>query len=206
MPSGSDDASDERDASDPASEGTPYRALLPNGDAFDVVLRERAGRLTLGTAAASADDGEADRRETLTYRFEPVGREDSHDGHFLLVIGGRSVPVTITPGEAEAVHVTLGGRTRAVQVQDETDLLLERFGIAAGAGAAEAEVRAPMPGLVVRVMVEEGKEVSEGDGLLVLEAMKMENELRAPAAGTVTALHIHEGASADKGAVLVEIE
>lgn len=176
-------------------EETPYRALLDD-DSFDITLNERAGVLTL--QAASGEEG---RSTEAAYRFEPVG-----EGHFLLIIGGRSVPVVLTDAGEGQVRVTLGGRTATVRVQDETDLLLERFGIEAGAGAAEAEVRAPMPGLVVRVLVEEGQPVEEGDGLLVLEAMKMENELCAPAAGTVAALHAEEGASADKGEVLVEIE
>jgi pyruvate carboxylase subunit B len=207
---------DDRDAASSESasaEGTPYRALLPEGSAFDVTLHERAGQLTLRATTANAgdetsggDESGGGGPERVAYRFEPVGGDRSR-GHFLLLIGGRSVPVTVTPAAGEgAVRVTLGGRTRVVQVKGETELMLERFGLAEAASADEAEVRAPMPGLVVRVMVEEGAEVGAGDGLLVLEAMKMENELRAPVAGTVAAIYASEGASADKGEVLVEIE
>ena len=189
-------------AADASSDGTPYRALLAEGPSFDLTLHAQGGALTLQAVPGENEGGETvPPREVVQYRFEQMD-----GGHALLVANGRSVPVTITPAGAEAVRVTIGGRTVTVQVKGETDLLLERFGIAAGAGAAEAEVRAPMPGLVVRVLAEEGDEVDEGDGLLVLEAMKMENELCAPAAGTVTALHTEEGASADKGEVLVEIE
>lgn len=193
-----------------AGNGVSYRALLPGDRAFDITLHEHAPQLIL--QAAGTCDGE-DRspskdaspqrapQQAVAYRFDKVG-----EAHFLLGIGGRSVPVTVTEAGPDEVRVTLHGRTATVRVQDETDLLLERFGIDAGAGTAEAEVRAPMPGLVVRVLVEEGQEVREGDGLLVLEAMKMENELRAPTAGVVTSLHTEEGASADKGEVLMEIE
>ncbi|PSQ99926.1 MAG: acetyl-CoA carboxylase biotin carboxyl carrier protein subunit [Bacteroidetes bacterium QS_9_68_14] len=197
MSAGRDSSSSDHDE---PLEGTPYRALLSGGPSFDLTIREDGGALVL--QAVTGEDETGAPREPVTYRFE----QTREAGHALLVANGRSVPLTITEAGAGEVRVTIGGRTQTVQVKGETALLLERFGIAESAGAGEAEVQAPMPGLVVRVLVSEGDEVNEGDGLLVLEAMKMENELRAPAAGTVAALHTEEGASADKGAVLVEIE
>ena len=91
-----------------------------------------------------------------------------------------------------------------LEIKDETALLLERFGFDDSAGAAEREIRAPMPGLVLRVLVEAGQTVEEGEGLVVLEAMKMENELRAPAAGTVEAVHVASGAAVGKNDLLIE--
>jgi biotin carboxyl carrier protein len=73
---------------------------------------------------------------------------------------------------------------------------------AAGAGA----IRAIMPGAIVRVLVAEGAEVSAGDVVLVLEAMKMENELRAPVPGVVKAIHVQPGQAVEMNAVLAEIE
>jgi len=69
-----------------------------------------------------------------------------------------------------------------------------------------APLRAPMPGLIVQLRVQPGDHVSAGDGLVVMEAMKMENELRAPAAGTVRAVHVSVGSAVEKGALLVELE
>ncbi|HEV7703768.1 MAG TPA: biotin/lipoyl-containing protein [Gemmatimonadaceae bacterium] len=69
-----------------------------------------------------------------------------------------------------------------------------------------APLRAPMPGLIVQLRVKPGDHVAAGDGLVVMEAMKMENELRAPAAGTVRAVHVTVGAAVEKGALLVELE
>src|SRR5690606_37538113 len=82
----------------------------------------------------------------------------------------------------------------------------ERFGMDTGASAAQREVRAPMPGLVLQVLVAPGDAVEEGQGLVVLEAMKMENELRAPAAGTVAAVHVAPGVAVGKNALLMEME
>ena len=72
--------------------------------------------------------------------------------------------------------------------------------------AGPAPLRAPMPGLIVQVRVKAGDTIAAGDGLVVMEAMKMENELRAPAGGTVKAVHVAIGAVVEKGALLVELE
>ena len=69
----------------------------------------------------------------------------------------------------------------------------------AGAG----EVKAPMPGLVLRVLVEPGQRVEAGAGLAVLEAMKMENQIKAPAAGVVAAIRVEAGKAVEKGQVLL---
>ncbi len=74
--------------------------------------------------------------------------------------------------------------------------------VEAGAGA----VLAIMPGKIIRVLVEPGQEVEEGEPVCILEAMKMENELHAPKSGTVHAVHVAVGDDVEKGQVLVEIE
>jgi biotin carboxyl carrier protein len=79
----------------------------------------------------------------------------------------------------------------------------------AGAAAGPrgpAALRAPMPGLVVRVQVEAGQRVAAGAGVVVLEAMKMENELRAAGAGVVRTVRVRAGEAVEKGQVLVDFE
>ncbi|HEY0384866.1 MAG TPA: biotin/lipoyl-containing protein, partial [Pyrinomonadaceae bacterium] len=68
------------------------------------------------------------------------------------------------------------------------------------------EIVAPMPGKVVRVLVEAGAQVEAGAGLVIVEAMKMQNEMKSPRAGTVTALHVKTGATVNAGEVLAVIE
>ena len=78
----------------------------------------------------------------------------------------------------------------------------------AGVGAGPVGPRpvvAPMPGMVLRVEVEEGDQVEEGQGIAIVEAMKMENELRALSAGTVTRVHVREGEAVEKDQILVEL-
>jgi biotin carboxyl carrier protein len=81
---------------------------------------------------------------------------------------------------------------------------------AAGAGGAQnqgrAVVVASIPGKIVRVLVEEGAAVEAGDGLVVVEAMKMQNELKSPKAGTVVELRARAGATVNAGDVLVVVE
>lgn len=123
----------------------------------------------------------------------------------LLVVDGRPRVATVERAGG-AVRVWVDGTPVDVEVKTKADLLLERFGLDAGDAAADREVRAPMPGLVLRVLVEPGQEVEAGAGLVVLEAMKMENELAAPAAGTVAAVHAAPGDAVGKNDLLVELE
>lgn len=77
---------------------------------------------------------------------------------------------------------------------------------AAAVPAGAVTVEAPLPGNVWKIMVKEGQEVKEGDVLIILEAMKMENEIYAPSSGTVASIHVTEGASVNGGDVLVSLK
>lgn len=98
------------------------------------------------------------------------------------------------------------GERRDVVVVDERTRQIQELTGRRGGGPREGVVRAPMPGLVVRVEVAVGDAVGAGAGLVVVEAMKMENELRAPGAGVVAAIHVTPGAPVEKGAPLVTLE
>lgn len=69
-----------------------------------------------------------------------------------------------------------------------------------------SDVKAPMPGLLLKLKVNIGDEIKIGDSILILEAMKMENELRSPASGTVKSIHFNEGQSVEKDSVIMTIE
>jgi pyruvate carboxylase subunit B len=102
-----------------------------------------------------------------------------------------------------AVHA--GGEVWDAVVVDERTRRLREVTGGGHAGAGHGSVKAPMPGRVVRVEVRTGDLVRQGQGVVVLEAMKMENELAAPIAGRVTAVHAEAGAAVTKGTVLVEV-
>lgn len=101
--------------------------------------------------------------------------------------------------------LAMEGWRYAVEALDERMRAIRDLTRASAAAAGPAPLVAPMPGLIVRVAVEPGQQVKAGEGLVVMEAMKMENELRAPADGTVTRVLVQPGAAVEKGAVLVEL-
>jgi biotin carboxyl carrier protein len=103
--------------------------------------------------------------------------------------------------EGDRVAVQLSGQGLIGSIVDPRDKAL-----AAAIGGGEGVVSTPMPGLVVRIPVEAGQEVVEGQVLVVVEAMKMENEYKSPVAGTVTTVHVASGDSVDAGAVLITVE
>ncbi len=146
----------------------------------------------------------------------------------IATVDGEAVPVSLVsvPGTpvqlvriGDTVHRVLARRGAARGawrldmdgVRYETDALDERMRTLrdltelSAAAFGPAPLVAPMPGLVVRVSVSVGDEVSAGQGLVVVEAMKMENELRSTSAGVVTAVRAIVGAAVEKGAVLVEL-
>ncbi len=121
-----------------------------------------------------------------------------------LVLGGRSRTFALAR-DGEHWLVEWSGVRVAARVLDERRRRLEEI-TGTGSRASERKVvTAPMPGLVLRLEVEEGQHVEAGTGLLVLEAMKMENEITAPGAGTVRRIEVEPGQPVEKGATLVEI-
>ena len=99
----------------------------------------------------------------------------------------------------------IDGYRYEVEALDERTRAIRDMSTATAVASGPTPLVAPMPGLIVRVNVEPGDTVDAGQGLVVMEAMKMENELRATAAGTVTAVRVAPGTAVEKGALLVEL-
>lgn len=95
------------------------------------------------------------------------------------------------------------GRELDSRVLTELEHRFAGFGAGAEEDAAQ-HLAVPMPGRVVKVLVQAGQEVAKGQGLVIVEAMKMENELKAPRAAVVAAVRVQEGQGVEKGAVLVD--
>ena len=133
-------------------------------------------------------------------------REVSKDW-FHLMIGGQSYSIYLPPLKAaDGIEASVNGKSASIRVLTERDLLLDRFGFAHSNEAADKVIRAPMPGLVLETLVETGTAVRKGDGLLVLEAMKMENEIRASTDATVKRVLVAAGDAVSKNEILVELE
>lgn len=98
----------------------------------------------------------------------------------------------------------VNGNYYELSASDKYDQLLKDLGIERMGGKKAEPIKSPMPGLVIKVNVSEGDEVKEGDQLVILEAMKMENVIKAPADATVKKVTVNENDSVEKGEVLVE--
>jgi len=93
-----------------------------------------------------------------------------------------------------------------IQLEDELDMLLEKMGMSAVGSNTMDNVKAPMPGLVLRITVDVGQEVNKGDNLIVLEAMKMENIIKATGTGKVKNILVTEKQAVEKNQLLIEME
>ena len=123
---------------------------------------------------------------------------------FSLIFDGKSYESFVYQGE-EGWDVLLRGRQYQVKVVDERE---KRLKDAAGGGAVEGgefHLKAPMPGLVVAVLIEEGQEVKKGQVMLILESMKMQNELKAPRDGIVGRVRVKAGESVEQRQTLLSV-
>jgi pyruvate carboxylase subunit B len=124
-----------------------------------------------------------------------------------LLLGGESwtVSAQALEGVGQWALGAVGERVEVEAVDERTQAIRTLTGKKGGPSGGGV-VKAPMPGLVVRVQVTEGQKVGPGTGLVVVEAMKMENELKATHAGMVKKVHVTPGSIVEKGAPLVTLE
>ncbi len=126
---------------------------------------------------------------------------ETGDGFTSLLLEGRSYELRVEVAEdATVVDCASGGRVRVALASGAAVV-----GASARGGSGPARVTAPMPGRVVRVLVGPGDVVDAGQGLLVVEAMKMQNELRSPRKGRVQQVAVREGQAVETGALLVVV-
>ena len=167
------------------------------------------------TATLSGDSGGAPREVTIepieggTFRVTIDGRARMVDAcrvedrtWSLGTPGGGAVRLVDVDGAGPDYAIGIAGQVLALRIEEGRPAA----GAEAGAGRARSGlVRSPMPGKVVKVLVREGDEVKAGQGVIVVEAMKMENELKAPRDGKVEKVSVVEGATVEANAALLTI-
>lgn len=169
---------------------------------FEVEIRGRTRTVAVESVGAAGPEG-GDFRVTLDGVCQNVHVRATDLGLFLTHPStGRSVDLALTEGLGgewllQFPHVTLSAVVDGRRV---------RRGGGPAVVAGEQRVTAPMPGRVVRVLVKAGDDVSPRQGLIVVEAMKMENELTSPKAGKVKEIAVTEGQSVESGRLLVIVE
>ncbi len=146
------------------------------------------------------EDGLTVDGRVVTGQLHPV----PHTPLYHLEMDGRITAVALTRAD-ETWEVQVGGRVWVVDVADERTRQLRAMAGEDKRPGRGGVVKAPMPGMILRLEVEEGQVVTRGVGLVVLEAMKMENEIRAPEDGVVVRILAEPGRAVEKGTPLVEL-
>jgi biotin carboxyl carrier protein len=123
----------------------------------------------------------------------------------VLTLDGRPASLPLERQGRGRWVVSVHGERHEVEVVDERTRHIRSLAGTGTTVAAGGVIKAPMPGLVVRVQVEVGQRVAAGAPVAILEAMKMENQLKAPAAGVVRAIHVHPGDAVEKGKGLIDV-
>lgn len=123
-------------------------------------------------------------------------------GVYSILLGGQSLEVRVTP-KHDGVHIHSDGEDYVAQVQDPRSWRGRQGGALAAEG--RQQIVAPMPGKVVRILVTAGDAIEAGKGVLVVEAMKMQNEIRSPKSGTIEKLLVKEGQTVNAGEILAVI-
>ena len=143
--------------------------------------------------------------------WKPLGEEAVscsalNDGRLLIRVNGDTFTARLQDINRDEKTVTLylNGKKLEVKLKEPLDDLLQSMGLDKLASAKVSAVKAPMPGLVLSVLVEPGQTVKKGDRLLVLEAMKMENIIKAGGDGMVGQILVDKGQAVDKNQTLIE--
>ncbi len=127
---------------------------------------------------------------------------------FNLIKDHRSVNATLVESDntGKKAAIEVEGETFTVEIKDELDQMLEKMGFGLAINKHIKEIKAPMPGLVLEIAVTEGQQVAEGEKILILVAMKMENSIMIHTAATIKRIAVSAGQAVEKGQVLVELE
>lgn len=146
--------------------------------------------------------------------FEIDGTSKSFDiaqiskNRYHIIIGHKSYNAALINADRETktFQFKINGRNYDIKIEDQFDQLLQKLGMDVTMDKGFSELKAPMPGKVLSVAVSDGDAISEGDPLLILEAMKMENVLKSPADLTVKSICVTENQAVEKNELLIEFE
>ena len=136
--------------------------------------------------------------QVLAYDVRQGGRPE----HYSLILDGKSYQIWLEP-EGASMRVHVAGFDYNVHLEDERVNRLRQLAVPEVSKHNAGLIVAPMPGLVVKILVEAGQEIVKGQGLAIVEAMKMENEIRSPMAGVVKEIKVGQRQAVEKGEILI---
>lgn len=126
--------------------------------------------------------------------------------HLILDHRGYQVEVIEKDDQAKSAVIMVNGKVYRVELKDEKDRLLETLGFETNVRSSVRDLKAPMPGMVLDILVDAGQQVKKGEQILVLEAMKMENLIKSPSDLIVKSIEVNKGDKIEKGQALLYFE
>ena len=147
--------------------------------------------------------------ETSTFTVGDTTKEfefTKNNGRYFLRQGTKLHKIDNVKVEGSEVEFSMDGSWYKVAVKDEQQLLLDKLGFKSAVAGSAGNLNSPMPGKILDIMVSEGDEVSQGQPVAILEAMKMENELKSPIDGVIKSITAEVGQSVEKKTLIMEIE
>ncbi len=164
------------------------RSTPDNGPTFEILLNPELTQATV--------DGRSEQLD--------ISRSDERRFHLLYHNKSWNVEILGLDRSTKICHVKINNREIQVQLKDRMDDLLQSLGMASTGPVLQKEIKAPMPGMVINILVQEGQEVEKDTPLLILEAMKMENVIKSPTQGTIKRIGATKGSAVEKNALLLE--
>ena len=155
---------------------------------LDFALNKNGDELTINDKVVAAD----------------VRQLDPNNWHIINQLQSYNVEVVAFDSSLKTAEIRVNNNTYHITAKDKFDALLEQMGMSNINAAKVSEVKAPMPGMVLKTFIAEGDQIKKGDNLFILEAMKMENIIKAPADVTVKSVKIKPGDKVEKGQVLMK--
>ena len=123
---------------------------------------------------------------------------------YSLILNGKSYYITLN-SHFQGYEIMVDHHSQIVKVQNELDILLEKFGMKKDIDIQLGEIHAQIPGLISQIFVKEGDDIESNQKLFILEAMKMENEINSPVSGIVDKIHYKVGDKVEKGNLIMDI-
>ncbi|MEY3368523.1 MAG: hypothetical protein RI973_1678 [Bacteroidota bacterium] len=151
-------------------------------------------------------DLEIGLREGEVMSLDLLAERNPEEWHLLVNDSSYRVRVAAYDPSTRSLELEVNNKLYRIKIENEYDALVHELGFSAGVSHRISEWKAPMPGLVLDLLVQEGSEVQQGDPLLILEAMKMENIIKATGVGKVSKIHVGKGMAVEKGQLLLEME